>query len=186
MLDVGIRQQVIALAGKYAGCNQVYLTELLAEREGMTLSRSAVRQIRREAGIASPRTRRAPKHRKRRERYPRAGMLLQIDGSPHDWLEGRGPRLSLVAAIDDATGEVHGAVFREQEDAAGYLALVEQVAATYGIPLAVYHDRHGIFGQLPLTQDPLGRRNEPTQVERVLQELGIGSKIAPGKRRYKI
>jgi transposase len=176
VLNARIRQQVIALAGgKYAGCNQVHLTELLAEREGITLSRSAVRRIMREAGMASPRTRRAPQHRKRRERYPRAGMLLQIDGSPHDWLEGRGPRLSLLAAIDDATGEVHGAVFREQEDAAGYLALVEQVVRTYGIPLAVYHDRHGIFGQLPLTQDPVGRRTEPTQVERALQELGIGS-----------
>jgi len=49
--------------------------------------------------------RRPPKHRSRRERYPREGMLLQIDGSRHDWLEGRGPWMSLVGAIDDATGK---------------------------------------------------------------------------------
>jgi hypothetical protein len=62
----------------------------------------------------------SPSHRRRRDRYPKAGMLLQVDTSRHDWLEGRGPYLSLVGAIDDATGEVLSARFREQEDAQGY------------------------------------------------------------------
>jgi len=65
-----------------------------------------VRRILLQGGIRSPRKRRPPKHRSRRERYPKEGMLLQIDGSRHDWLEGRGPWLSLIGAIDDATGKV--------------------------------------------------------------------------------
>ena len=113
--------------------------------EGIALSRSSVRRILGAAGIGSPRKRRAPQHRSRRERYPQAGMLVQIDASPHDWLEGRGPRLTLFAAIDDATGEVLALLFRAEEDAHGYFLLVRQIVARYGRPLALYHDRHSIF-----------------------------------------
>ena len=52
---------------------------------------------------------------------PREGQLLQVDGSRHDWLEGRGPWLTLIGGIDDATSLVTGGIFRAQEDAAGYL-----------------------------------------------------------------
>ena len=85
---------------------------LLAEREDIALSRSSVRLILFGAGIRIPRKRRPPKHRSRRERYPQEGMILQTDGSHHDWLEGRGPYLTLVGAIDDATGKVPYALFR--------------------------------------------------------------------------
>jgi transposase len=86
------RNQVVALdQGRYAGFNHHYLTELLAEREGLAMSRSSVRRILATAGLRSSRHRRPAKHRCRRERYPQDGMLLQIDGSQHDWLEGRGP-----------------------------------------------------------------------------------------------
>ena len=61
-------------------------------------------------------------------------MLLQVDGSQHDWLEGRGPYLTLVAAIDDATGTVAGAVFREQEDAQGYFLMLREVISSKGVP----------------------------------------------------
>ncbi len=92
-----VRKLVVALAqGPYAGCNHYHLTEILVEREGLSLSRSTVRRILVVAGLKSPRRRRPPKHRCRRERYPQEGMLLQIDGSRHDWLEGRGPYLTLV------------------------------------------------------------------------------------------
>ncbi len=81
-LDEGVRRKVSELGGStYACCNNQHTTELLAEREGITLSRSSVRRILLGAGIRSPRKRRAPKHRSRRERYPKEGMLLQIDGS---------------------------------------------------------------------------------------------------------
>src|SRR5215216_4429187 len=123
-LDPALGQRVIALARtRYAGCNDTHLTEVLAEEEGIRLGRSSVRRLRLGAGLDRPRRRRPPAHRRRRERKPQAGMLLQLDASVHAWLAERGPRLALVAAIDDATGTVPAAVFREQEDAAGYLAV---------------------------------------------------------------
>ncbi|MGB2800472.1 MAG: ISNCY family transposase [Dehalococcoidia bacterium] len=179
-LDEGLRRHVLELAGStYAGCNNQHFTELLAEREGIVLSRSSVRRILLEAGIKSPRKRRAPKHRSRRERYPQEGMLLQIDGSRHDWLKGRGPYLTLIGAIDDATGKVPYALFREQEDAQGYFLLLRQIVDSHGIPIALYHDRHGIFERSKTERESLeeqleGRR-KPTQFGRLMEELGITS-----------
>jgi len=98
-LDENLKRQVLELAqSTYAGCNNQHFTELLAGREGITLSRSSVRRTLLKAGIRSPRKRRPPKHRSRRERYPQEGMLLQTDGSRHDWLEGRGYWLMPSAA----------------------------------------------------------------------------------------
>jgi transposase len=91
------RQCVIELAGtRYAGLNHTHLTELLAEREKITLSRSTVRNILVGVGIVSPRQRRPPQHRCRRERMPQEGVLVQIDGSYHNWLESRGPWLTMT------------------------------------------------------------------------------------------
>ena len=99
------QQRVMELAeGPYAGLNHTHLTEMLAEREDVHLSRSTVRRVLLAGGLRSPRRRRASKRYSRRERYPQEGMLLQIDGSRHDWLQGRGPYLTLVGAADDATG----------------------------------------------------------------------------------
>lgn len=131
----------------YQGFNQQHLTEMLAENHGIALSRPTVRRILLAAGLPSPRHRRAPKHRRRRDRYPREGMLLQLDASRHDWLEGRGPYLSLVGAVDDATGKVPWACFREQEDAHGYFIVMRETVSRHGIPMAVYADRHSIFYQ---------------------------------------
>lgn len=177
-LDPVVAARVVELAkNKYIGFNQHHLTEMLAEQEQLELSVSSVRRILRDAGIAATRKRRPPRHRRRRDRYPRAGMLLQIDGSRHDWLEGRGPYLSLVGGIDDATGLVPWASFREQEDAHGYFELLRAVVRRHGIPLAVYSDRHSIFFKtrdkdLSL-EEALAGRPEPTQFGRLLQELGI-------------
>jgi transposase len=174
-----LRAQTIELARTtYFGFNYQHLSEALAERdEPIVLSHSSVRRILQEEGIKSPRKRRAPKHRSRRERRPQAGMLIQIDGSRHDWLEGRGPYLTLVGAIDDATGEVPYGLFRCQEDAQGYFLLMRQVVTTKGIPLAVYSDKHGIFRRNlkePETiREQLAGRREPTQFGRLMEELLI-------------
>lgn len=182
-LAPALGQRVIALAQTtYAGLNDTHLSELLAEEEGIILSRHTVRRLRRAAGLERPRQRRLPAHRRRRERKPQAGMLLQLDASPHAWLAERGPRLTLVAAIDDATGTVPAAVFREQEDAAGYLAVLHQMVSTVGVPEAVYHDRHAIFvrsaGERESLAEQLAGAREPTQVGRALRELGIVSIVA--------
>jgi transposase len=179
-LDDSVRARVRELAeSKYSGLNAQHLTERLADFEGLSLSRSTVRRVLLGAGIKSPRTRRAPRHRSRRERRAQRGMLLQIDGSPHDWLEDRGPRLCLVGAIDDATNEVPHALFRKEEDTRGYFELLENIVATHGIPLAVYRDRHSIFQhpekQRESLEEQLAGEREPTQFGRLLKELGITS-----------
>jgi len=172
------RERIVELAqGKYCGVNHCHLTELLAEREGLQTSRSTLRRILICASIGSPRQRRQAKHRCRRERYPQEGMLLQIDGSRHDWLESRGPYLTLIGAIDDATGTVPYALFREQEDAQGYFMLLSEVVKSKGMPLAVYSDRHAIFQRTKkegesLTEQLEGKR-QPTQFGRALEELDI-------------
>lgn len=174
-----VRQQVIELVqSKYRDYNHQHLSEVLGQQERVDLSRPALRRILLSAGLRSPRKRRAPKHRQRRERYAQEGMLIQIDGSPHDWLEGRGPWLSLIAGVDDATGKIAGGVFRLQEDAQGYFLLLEQIAQRHGLPVAVYHDQHGIFERLPKQEsleEQLAGQSQPTQFGRLLEELGIGS-----------
>jgi len=176
-LDPGLAARVVELAtSTYAGFNRQHLTEMLAEAHGIVLSRPTVHRILAEAGVASVRHRRPPRHRQRRDRYPREGMLLQVDGSRHDWLEGRGPYLTLIGGIDDATGLVPWACFREQEDAQGYSQLFREVVRRRGIPMAVYSDQHSIFystKKAPTLEEQLTGRRTPTQVGRLLEELGV-------------
>jgi len=171
-----IQHQVLELIrNHYHDYNDCHLTDVLAEEHDIILSRSTVRRIRHAAGLRGPRKRRTPQHRSRRDRYPQRGMLLQIDGSHHDWLEGRGPKLVLIAAVDDATGEVPFALFRPEEDAAGYFLLLQEIVQTLGIPLALYADRHTIF-QSPkkatIEQELAGERPR-SQFGRMVDELGI-------------
>ena len=120
---------------KYDGFNDQHFTEKLQAVEGIEVSRSTARRVLRAAGIVAPRRRRAAQHRRRRERKAQAGLMVLWDGSRHDWLEGRGPMLCLVGAIDDATGELlPGAHFVEQECAAGYLRVLKVLAETRGCP----------------------------------------------------
>jgi transposase len=171
-----VRSKILELAeNQYRDYNDCHFTEELDEKHDLQVSRSSVRRIRRQASLKSPRKRRAPRHRSRRERKEQTGMLLQADGSRHDWLEGRGPWLSLIAYIDDATNEVSGAVFREEEDAAGYFLGLQQICLETGIPGAIYADQHTIF-QSPtkatLEQELAGEQPR-SQFGRLLAELGI-------------
>jgi transposase len=179
-IDPSIREQVVKLAkAKYKGFNQQHFSEKLKEQEGIPLSRSTVRRILLDQGIASPRHRKAPRHRSRRPRYPQSGMLLQTDGSPHDWLEGRGPKFCLIGAIDDATNEVPYAYFQSQEDTAGYIRMLREITLSHGIPLALYHDQHSIFevnrDEMPSLDEQLAGKRPQTQIGRLLAELGIQS-----------
>lgn len=173
-----LRARVIELgAGRYAACNDSHFQELLIRNEGIMLSRASVQRLRRQAGQKSKRRRRPPKHRSRRDRMPQEGILLQVDGSTHRWFGPDQPACTLLAAIDDATGKVVAAVFREQEDAQGYFLLLQQVLRHHGIPLELYHDRHGIFqdnSKRPWTlAEELAGQQEPTQFGRALTELGV-------------
>lgn len=171
-----IREQVVTLAKvRYSGVNHTHLAELLAEREGITISRSTLRRVLTEAGLSSPRRGRTPRHRYRRQRMPQEGMLLQLDGSHHCWLENRGPWLTLFLAIDDATGTVPYAIFREREDTLGYFELLKVIIDRCGIPLGVYTDRHSIFH---VERGPNSDTAPLTQFGRALRELGITHVLA--------
>lgn len=173
-----IRERVIALRrDRYAGFNDQHFTEKLIEVEGLEISRPSVRRILRAAAIGAVRGRRPPKHRRRRDRRPQAGQMILWDGSRHAWLEGRGPQLCLMAAIDDATGEVlPGAHFVDQECTVGYLRVLRDIVKEKGVPLAAYMDRHGTLkrndNKWSLEEQLAGRR-QPTQVKRALDDLGI-------------
>jgi transposase len=177
-LDEGLRARLVDLASTtYVGVNRAHLSDLLAEREGIVVAERTLRRILAEAGLPPARRRRPRHHRSRRERMSRAGMLLQVDGSPHDWLEGRGPRLTLVGAIDDATGLVTGATFRDQEDTAGYLEVLVQTAQRHGLPMALYSDRAGIFWKgrttIPTLAEQFAGRGSTTQLGRALEAAAI-------------
>jgi transposase len=162
----------------YAGVNRAHLADLLAEREGLRVPERTLRRILDEAGVAPVRRRRPARHRSRRERVAQAGRLLQLDGSRHRWLGRSGPYLTLVGAIDDATGIVTAGSFGAQEDAAGYFAILARTVRAYGLPVEVYSDRHGIFvvegRRPPSIEEQLAGLAPRTQVGRALRDAGIG------------
>ena len=170
--------QVVALVrASYADYNHSHLHELLVEEHGLACSRPTLGRLLRAAAIRSPRRRKPRQHRQRRLRSAQPGMLIQIDASDHDWLEGRGPRLVLVGGVDDATGAIVWARFREREDAAGYLLMLRETVRRDGIPLAWYTDKHSAFqrnDKEPWTiAEQLAGHRAPTQVGRALASLGI-------------
>ena len=176
-----IQQQVTALAQeRYKGINHTHLTELLSEREGLILSRPTVRRILVRAGLTSPHHRRPPRYRCRRQRMPQEGMMIQLDGSHHLWLEDRGPWLTLLLAVDDATGTAPHALFQEQEDTRGYLSLLQGIIERRGVPMAVYTDGRAVFqprhGPPYLSSVP--QKGPSTQWSRTLGELGITQILA--------
>jgi len=176
-LPAAMQQAILARArGPYAGLNTTHLTEKL-QAEGLVVSRVSVHRCLRAAGVARPRRRRPPRHRARRPRQAQAGLLVLWDGSPHAWLEARGPRCCLVAALDDATGQLlPGAAFVPAEDTVSYLRLLRTLVARCGIPGALYMDRHSIFRRTDTAwtlAEELRGRQDPTQVGRALAALGI-------------
>ena len=165
-----IRAEVLRLARTtYSGVNHTHLSELLSEREGIDIARNTLRRILAGAGLVSPRRRRPPKHRVRRQRMPREGMLIQIDGSYHWWLGEDGPQFMLLLTVDDATGKVVSALFCEYENTRDYFVLMRGLIERHGVPIALYTDRHSVFKHVPRTGAP----SAPTQFSRAMDELGI-------------
>src|SRR6266849_1604178 len=176
-LPDAVRQRIVQLArGTYAGFNDHHLCEKLVEREGFSLSRETLRRLLRKNGLGSPRKRRAPAHRQRRLRSARLGELVQLDGSPHDWLEGRGPHLTALGMQDDATGKILAAQFFTSETTFGYLCLLKQMLRRHGVPLAFYGDHSGVFvrnDDIWSVEEQLAGKRQPTQFGRALEQLGV-------------
>jgi transposase len=170
-----VRKKLVELAlGKYRDINDTHLCEILSRTDGIVIGRETLRGILRRGQIPSKRKVRRRKYRSRRERKEALGMMLQVDASPHDWLEGRGPWLTLVGTKDDATGFVW-AHFEGAETTWGYLDLMEEVFKTHGLPLSLYSDRHSIFHTTrePTIIEQLNAVVPLTQFARAMDELGI-------------
>lgn len=163
-----LRRQALALAAeRYDGFGPTLLGEYLAREHEIVVSVETLRQWLIQAGHWKTRTQRHTVHRARNRR-PRFGELIQIDGSTHDWLEGRGPRCTMIVFIDDATSRVVYARLVPAETTQAYFDGVAEHLTRHGRPLAYYSDRHSIFRVNIDATNPA-----PTQFERAMQALGI-------------
>ena len=177
-LPVPQKQLILHLArGKYQGFNDSHLAEKLRAEENLAVSRETVRRILRAAKLASPQKRRPRQYRSRRPPRPRLGMMALTDASRHDWLQGRGPELTLISFQDDATRRILAAHFQlEAENTLGYLRALGSMITTHGVPLSLYRDRHSIFQRNDAhwtLAEQLAGKQSPTQLGRALEELGI-------------
>jgi transposase len=171
---VNIRDKVLELCRmKYADFGSALAAEYLRE-EGHGVSRQTLWRWRRQAGDLGP-IRRAAKHRTRRERRSCLGELVQMDGSTHDWFEGRRGRCVLFVMIDDATGRLF-CRFYESEDTASAFDLFGRYGRKYGLPRALYVDKDSIYR----VNDPMARefgrqrgRLPLTQFGRAMKQLGV-------------
>ncbi len=177
--DEFLRRQVLRIYAKeYRDFGPTLASEKLTAR-GLPVSVETLRRWLVGAKLWKPKRRRQ-KHRSRRQRRQCFGELVQIDGSIHDWLEGRGPQMTLLVMIDDATSKATARFF-PSETTEGYFALLSRYIRKYGRMVAIYADGNSIF----FATDAAGEA-VLTQFGRALQELGIelipaGSPQAKGR-----
>ncbi len=183
-----IRAKVLRIyAGQYRDFGATLASEKLREREGITLSRETLRKWLRQEGYEAGRRRRR-KHRLWRERKGFYGEMVQMDGSHHDWLEGRGPKLVLMGYIDDATNRGFGR-FYEYEGTIPAMDSFKRYVIKYGIPTSVYLDRHSTYKTTHYDEwkaKVFGDEPPLSQFERALKELGVNvihANSAPAKGR---
>lgn len=175
--SAAMRQKLVELAGKegtYHDFNTSHLQELLSEREGIEIGRSTLDRVLCEEGVRKRRRSRPRRVFGRRERCARAGEMLLTDGSLHAWLEERGPKMSLMGSIDDATAAVVHLRFWPSECQAGYILMAREVTCALGVPMSFYHDRHTILcsPKAPTIEDELAGREPMSQWQAILSQLG--------------
>lgn len=152
----------------YQGFGPTLFAQSLSERNDIDVSREWLRRLLVESKLWKSKRRRRDLH-PLRERRPRFGDLIQMDGSPHDWFEERGPRCTLLLAIDDATSRVTAARFHSAETTDGYFLLIGEHLEKFGRFCAAYTDKHSIFRYSGTSTDG----NVTTQLQRALDELDI-------------
>jgi hypothetical protein len=135
--------------GRYGDFGPTFAAEKMAENEGIEMGVSTLRRILIGEGLWE-RKRSSREYRSRRERRSRFGELVQFDGSPHDWFEGRAPRCCLITLIDDATN-TRMSQFFEEETTAGAFVTLKRWIERYGIPQNLYCDHKNAF---VLTREP--------------------------------
>jgi transposase len=166
-----ITQALEVLQTNYAGFGPTFAAEKLAEHHHLIFSVETLRQLMIKHKLWKPKQRRSVKHHQTRVRRPCLGELVQIDGSPHDWFEGRGEKCCLLVFIDDATSKIVAMFFTPQETTQAYFDTIENYIKQYGRPVAFYSDKHSIF-HINTPEASCASSGE-TQVARALRELDI-------------
>lgn len=159
------------ISKKYNDFGPTFAAISLENRDKIKLSKETARQWMIEAGIWRNKEAKKAKSHPPRERRHQYGSLIQIDGSPHDWFEGRSSRCSLIVFIDDATSRIQLMRFFPAETTFAYFEVLELYIERYGIPQELYSDKHGIFRvNHPEPESGTGL----TQFGRAVRDLGIG------------
>jgi len=153
----------------YYDFGPTFAAEKLIEKHGIRVSKETLRQWMVDWGLWKARRQKQAQIHPQRDRRECCGELIQIDGSPHPWFEDRGPKCCLLVAIDDATSRLCSLHFEPTETTAGYFKLMGKYINNYGIPLATYSDKHGIF-RINL---PTAGEDTETQFGRAARQLGI-------------
>jgi len=168
------RKVLAAYRRSYADFGPTLAAEQMAQREALVIDHETLRRLLMAEGLWKG-SRKRQKHRCRRDRKAHAGELVQLDGSPHDWLEGRGPRLTLVEFVDDATSRAYGRFYPEETTAA-VMDCLGRYAQRHGLPRALYVDKDSIYvvnNRQPTGAEILESREPQTQFGRAARELGI-------------
>jgi len=173
---------------KYAGTNFSHFQELIAEKDGISISRPTVHRILADAGIVSPKKKKKTKTYRYRKRKDCPGMMVQLDASPYEWLGGED--LNLHGAIDDASSTIVGLYLCKEETLEGYFEVTRQMIKDAGIPISTYNDKRTVFvspkGKLSVEDQLDGKREPYTQFSRAMDTLGVkmipaGSPQAKGR-----
>jgi transposase InsO family protein len=167
-LKEGLAKDVLELVAKrYADFGPTFACEKLRDEHKLIVSKETLRQLMIGAGLWTPKAvQRAALHQPR-ERRPCRGELVQIDGSRHDWFEGRGAVCTLLVYVDDATGELLQLYFADTESTVSYFEATRRYIGQHGKPQAFYADRAAVF------RSPGATNNTCTQFQRALDQLGI-------------
>jgi transposase len=171
-LDDAMRATAVELIGtRYRDFGPTLAREKLAELHDLRLSVETTRQLMMAAGYWKSKRGGSVRAHPMRERRARFGELIQIDGSPHDWFEGRGDYCTLLVFIDDATGRLTQLRFAPTETTLGYMHALHDHILAHGVPVALYSDKHSIFRVNAKEVD----HEAETQFARAARELGIES-----------
>jgi transposase len=172
-IDERTRKRAVAIVGaEYSDFGPTLAAEYLEEKHGLKVSRETLRQWMMAGHLWRARKARSEQVHVWRPRRSCCGALVQWDSSQHDWLEGRGPRLYLLAMIDDASSRAL-ARFALQDSTVENLRLLHAYVQRWGRPLAVYTDRARLFTNAAGWNEELKGPVPKTQIGRALQELGI-------------
>lgn len=167
-IPADIREKALKLIyEKYYDFGPTLAHEYLTEQHSFSFSVETVRKIMIADGIWTPKQKKTKVHQSR-DRRACYGELIQIDGSPHDWFEGRADKCSLLVFIDDATGKLMTCHFAPSESTESYMHTLSDYLDLHGSPLTLYSDKHGVF-----KVNHTDKEHELTQFGRAIKEFSI-------------